>query len=125
MPGLRIHHPTERSVVLLVQHPGRGLRRSQPKTIPIHLDEEGNSIVSTGVWEDIQEATVNTPEHHFIVLNEVSDPPTIIAGLNHSQAPEMRTLEARPEGGVSDSNLQMVAQTFAPKGIRPRITRNT
>jgi hypothetical protein len=74
MPGLRIHHATEHSCLLLVRHPGGPGRRS--KNYHIKLDLDGNCIVSETVWKRLQEAGAN-----FIVLNEIKDPPVQVMGF--------------------------------------------
>ena len=81
MPGIRIHHPTLRSCVCIVPHPGDRRTNRRPKDYPITLDDDGNCIVSETVWRRLQEARKSQlSTHNFIVLNEVKDPPTIGIG---------------------------------------------
>lgn len=127
--GLRIHHLTERSVVLLVpipaKHPELG---GTPKDIHIHLDENGDSLISEGVWNELLRARESgLSDHEFVVLNEVYDPPTLMAGpgldngFNH---PVIKRVMKVIDGEVKDAKLQAVAQQFAPKGVKARITTN-
>ena len=118
MSGLRIHHPTVRDAVLVVTHPGDPSIDMKPKDLYVHLDSEGNSIVSAGVWERLQEAT-RMAAVPIMILNEVPDPPTLRIG--EVPAPERRTVRQYHDGQVADANLAAVAQQFAPHGIHPRI----
>lgn len=122
MPGLRVHHPTHRSCVLLVPHPGKGFARSSPKDVRIHLDENGDTIISEGVWQELLESKqAGLSDHEWVILNEVPDPPTLLTSAN-SPHPTVRTYTTGPDGTIVDADLQAVAQQFAPKGIKPRIT---
>lgn len=119
--GLRIHHPTERDVILLIPVPPKTSNGS-PKDVHIHLDEMGDSIVSAGVWEELlYSRTSGLSAHEFIVLNEVLDPPTIVAGPG-SGGVVKRTMIERQPGTIYDAELQAIAQQFAPKGIVINIT---
>lgn len=123
--GLRIHHPTERSVILLVpipaKHPELG---GTPKDIRIHLDENGDSIVSEGVWKELERSKLSgLSDNNFVILNEVPDPPTIVTGFRTTTAEMKRTMKETRDG-IRDSDLQAVAQKFAPKGVKVRITSN-
>lgn len=89
MPGIRIHHVSERNSTVIVDHPGeiRGLFRTKnkgrkPKQYLIKVDNDGNCIVSETVWDRLQEAGTTD----FIVLNTVEDPPTQTLNLNINQA---------------------------------------
>lgn len=121
--GLRIHHPIERDVILLIPLPAKTPEGS-PKDIHIHLDEEGDSIVSEGVWEELLEAKRSgLSAHEFIVLNEVLDPPTIIAGPRVPNQEKRTRVERRP-GTIYDAELQAIAQQFAPNGLKTYIATN-
>lgn len=127
MAGIRIHHTNLKDCTLVVRHPGGGrpsgapagaVRR--PKDYHIHLDANGDSIVSETVWLRLQEAQRGGSPHQFVVLNEVPDPPDLIVGDATAQR-KVRTFVQTPDG-VRDAELQSIAQTFAPRGITPRIT---
>lgn len=122
--GLRIHHPTERDVILLIPIPAkRPDLGGIPKDIRIHLDENGDSLISEGVWEELMLAKrVGLSAHEFVVLNEVSDPPTLLAGPGLSKLVPKRTLVEKKPGLNLDTDLQAVAQQFAPKGLKAQIT---
>lgn len=122
MAGIRIHHPSLRSCVLLIPHPGDANTGRNPKDYHIHLDEEGDSIVSTTVWMRLRQARDSgLSPHEFIVLNEVVNPPMIM--MDENTAPRKVVVYRQHSDGVSDTELLAVAQRFAPKGIAPRITR--
>lgn len=122
MPGLRIHHPTARSVILLVPHPGDPKTGRRPKDYHIHLDAHGDAIVSTTVWGRLVEAEASgLSPHGFIVLNEVADPPTLV--MSAAGRAELRPAHVQgSDGAVHDVAMQAVAQKFAPKGVKARIT---
>lgn len=124
--GLRIHHPTERNVVLLVPIPAkRPDLGGTAKDMRIHIDENGESIVSEGVWSELLRAKESgLSAHEFIVLNEVPDPPTIVAGPGLKNLEPMRTMKEQQPGTIYESELQAIAQQFAPKGLNARITTN-
>lgn len=116
MPGVRIHHPTERNCVLLVPHPGeiKGLIRTRnkgrkAKDYRITLDSDGNAIVSETVWNRLQEAGAN-----FLVLNEVTEPPALIVGL---QEGTVETLAVKKE-------INKAIQDIAPPGVTTYIARH-
>jgi len=125
--GLRIHHTTERNVVLLVPIPAKTPELGgTPKDIYIHLDENGDAIVSEGVWGELGRAfQCGLSDHQFVILNEVLDPPTLVVGQNESvskvKARMKRAMVQTPDG-ARDAQLQAVAQKFAPKGVKVRIT---
>lgn len=122
MSGVRIHHPMLRSCVLLVPHPGSDLR--SPKEYHIHLDADGNSIVSSTVWSRLMEArSLGLSPHEFVVMNEVPAPPTLLVSKKTGVAVS-RVYRQRPDG-ISTTGLMEIAQQFAPKGITPRITRGS
>lgn len=93
MSGIRIHHVSERNCRLLIHHPGeirQGLfkvinKGRKPKDYPINLDNGGNAIVSETVWMRLQEAGA---AKHFIVLNEVPNPPTLVMGMRDGEYEE-------------------------------------
>jgi len=122
--GLRIHHPNARSVVLLIPIPAKTPELGgTPKDIYIHLDENGDSIVSSGVWSELIRAKESgLSAHEFIVLNEVLDPPTIVAGPGMRKPVQKHTAKEQVPGAFYNTDLQAVAQQFAPKGITARIT---
>ena len=77
--AVRIHHPTVRSTTFWLHEEGgvtpEGVRRF-PKSRPLDLDADGNTIVVDGVWQRICEgAAAGRLINEFIVLNEVKDPP--------------------------------------------------
>lgn len=124
--GLRIHHPTARSVILLVPVPAKSPEwGGVPKDLHVHLDENGDSIVSEGVWNELLRARASgLSAHDFIVLNEVPDPPTIVAGPGMKKPEFKHTVKEQAPGSIYDSELQAIAQQFAPKGVKARITTN-
>jgi hypothetical protein len=89
--------------------------------IHIHLDEYGDSIVSEGVWAQLEEVkNLGLCDHGMFILNEVWDPPTLVIGQNHHD--ERRTLKYNEDKVLSDAELQAIAQSFAPQGTKARIT---
>lgn len=125
MSGLRIHHPVERNVILLIPIPAKTPEfGGTPKDIRIHLDENGDSIISEGVWGELQRAALSGLwTNDFVILNEVPDPPTIVAGLGDTKVNLKRAMKGT-RNGIHDANLQAIAQKFAPKGVKVRITTN-
>lgn len=117
MSGLRIHHPSLHSCILQVPHPGNSEGRS-PKDYVIHLDSEGYSIVSETVWMRLEEARISGHSiHQFMLVNVVGDPPTVqIGGLR-----TITKVFRQNSHHVSDTNLEGIAQQYAPSGIRARI----
>lgn len=73
MSGLRLHHPTKTSCVLIVPHPGGNGRL--PKDYRITLDANGDVIVSTVIWQRLEEARAAGWPHGLIVSNVVGEPP--------------------------------------------------
>lgn len=122
--GLRIHHPTARSVVFLVPVPAlRPDLGGIDTDIPIHLDENGDSIVSEGVWDELLRAkSSGYSDHEFVILNEIDNPPTIMMGPGLSGSQPMRTLREQQPGTMYESELQVIAQQFAPSGFKAQIT---
>lgn len=106
MSGIRIHHISERSCCLLIPHPGeiRRLGRKtvnkgrKPKDYPIHLDSEGNSIISETVWQRLQETNFRDS---FIVLNEVKEPPTLTIGFRDGSV-EQPVIKKQMEDAIRD-----------------------
>jgi hypothetical protein len=101
-------------------------RIANPKTgkgtheIPIHLDENGDSIVCEDIWNYLQEAHhAHFARNEFVILNEILDPPTLVLGSENKRVKHVKTMR---DNGVSEAHLLAVAQTFAPKGVKPRIT---
>lgn len=118
MAGVRIHHPELTNCTLLVPHPGGNGRRA--KDYHIHLDSNGDSIVSETIWQRLQEAKASgLSGHSFVVLNEVPDPPRLVVG--DPDAHKTRTFRQAGDG-VNEADLQSIAQSFAPKGVTPRIS---
>jgi hypothetical protein len=124
MAGVRIHHPTERDCTLLIPHPGDPRTGRRPKDYYIHVDADGDAIVSDTVWRRLVEARGSgLSPHGFIALNEVVDPPALMLSQDRP-GPQKRTLRQAPDGRIVDQQLHTIAQQFAPRGITPRITRN-
>jgi len=75
MPGLRIKHTDSRvrSCTLVIPAPRKPLH--------IHVDGEGGSEVSTGVWEDLELSRSQGVPHGFEIANVVEDPPELFIGL--------------------------------------------
>jgi len=115
MSGLRIHHPTLRDCELIISHPGNADGR-KPKDYQIHIDHEGDAIVSEVVWMRLQEAHGSgLSVHQFVLLNTVMHPPTQRIGINEQGVETERRRIYK--------QIQDVAQEFAPDGVVPRITR--
>lgn len=114
--GIRIHHPTLSSCTLLVPHPGKvenGKQVYRAKDIWVRLDENGDCLVSEGVWEQLLEAkTEGFSPHEFIIVNTVTDPPAQTVG---DVSPES---ERRMYRQVNEA-----LQEIAPPGIKPRVVR--
>lgn len=122
MAGFRIHHPTLRSCVVVIPHPGDPRTGRRPKDYQLTLDSEGDVIVSETVWRRLMEARGSgLSPHEFVLLNEVTDPPPLLM----AQVGTMdlrRSFKQLPDGSVVDDEIQRVAQKFAPRGVTPRIT---
>lgn len=117
--GLRIRHPSLHDCTLLVPHPGNAEGRS-PKDYRIHLDGNGETIVSERVWQRLVEARESgLSPHDLLILNVTHNPPTIIAG--DVPGTQVRTYRQAPSG-VTDQQLLSVAQSLAPPGVRASIT---
>jgi hypothetical protein len=112
MSGLRIHHTGGlRNCVLIVPHPGNASGR-KPKDYHVHIDNDGDAMVSETVWARLEEARGSgLSPHGFILLNTVLHPPTQIFGWGQTE-------EKKIYKQISD-----VAQGFAPNGVVPRITK--
>ncbi len=115
MSGLRIHHPTLRNCVLIVPHPGSYKRKA--KDYHIHIDNEGDALVSDVVWGRLMEAKKAGAGHQFILMNTVLRPPTQGIGVNTD------IFAIEQEEKRIYKQLQDVAREFAPNGVVPRITR--
>ncbi len=113
MPGFRIHHPTLRNSVLLVPVPPK-TRRGTAKNVQIVLADEGNTIVSEGVWSELQYALAAGHEHSFVILNEVPDPPALAVGFSSA-----------PDRGRSTYQLEQDAlREIAPAGVHTRVVES-
>ena len=77
MPGVRLHHVTQRHKTFRMEHYGRMIKHPdgslRPKVYDIPIDDGGNCIVSETVWMRIQEAGYG---HEFLIMNEVAQPPS-------------------------------------------------
>ena len=115
--GIRIHHPTLSSCMLLIPHPGRkdvnGNVLRRPKDYHIRLDANGDCIVSETVWDFLKEARdTGFTSHEFIIVNTVSDPPAQVVG-QAGPADEQRIYK----------QIQDAIEEIAPPGIKPRVAR--
>lgn len=123
MSGLRIHHPTERNVVLLVPIPAkRPDLGGIPKDVYVHLNDMGDALVSAGVWNELMISKESgLSAHEFVILNEVANPPTLVMGPDVKPMTTKRAMRETPDG-IYDAKLQAIAQQFAPHGIGVQIT---
>lgn len=122
MPGIRIHHPEARDVVLLIPHPGDPETGRAPKDYHIHVDADGYSIVSETVWRRLEEARGSgLSPHQFLVVNEVPDPPALV--ISQAEAAPLKRVMVQTPDGIKEARLQEAAQLFAPRGVTARITR--
>lgn len=121
MPGLRIHHPELRSCTLLVHHSGNKRTGRKEKDYHIHLNADGDAIVSERVWQRLQEARMQGSPHTFVLLNEVADPPTLNLG-GAGPAEFRQTFRQAPDGRIVDENVQTVAQQILRRGLPPRVS---
>jgi hypothetical protein len=88
MPGIKLHHETLRNCTVAVECQ-RGYRAPYNcplcnvthnyKTVHLNLDNEGDVIVSTGVWNTDLKDHPNLP---FIYADDVKKPPALIIGMN-------------------------------------------
>jgi hypothetical protein len=118
MSGLRIHHAGGlTNCVLIVPHPGNTQGR-KPKDYHVHIDNEGDAMVSETVWKRLEECRASgLSDHKFILMNTVLRPPTIGIGVNTDNG-QVDQERKRVYKQIND-----VAQQFAPNGVVPRITR--
>ena len=99
MPGVRVHHPTQRNVRYTVVEPNIPYpvpyQCTPPefggcgsvhlfKTHHLNLDDTGSVILSTGMIERIKDRLVLDG---FTIGNEVKKPPRIGIGLSHQKGP--------------------------------------
>lgn len=115
MPGVRIHHPSARSCVVVVPHPGDPASGRRPKDYRLRIDADGDTIVSETVWRRLEEARGSgASPHEFFVLNEVAAPPktrlTVGGSARVDDVPTMRQ--------VGDALAEI-----APPGTRVRVER--
>lgn len=91
MPGIRLHHAELRNCTVAVECVrGYAQPYSCPlcnvthryKTVHLNLDNEGDVIVSTGVWEDLRDV----PGLPFTYDADVASPPALIIGMNGQSA---------------------------------------
>jgi hypothetical protein len=82
MAGIRIQHIARKDCVLVVPHPGDPRTGRRPKDYFVTLDADGCAIVSETVWKRLQEsvAAFPHPNNHWVVINEVLAPPTLLVG---------------------------------------------
>jgi hypothetical protein len=73
--GIRIYHPTARSSVLHVPHPGDRSSGRRPKVYKIELDPNGEAIISATIWQRLEEARGFGWPHDLIIANIVGHPP--------------------------------------------------
>lgn len=78
MAGIRIHHPTLTNCTLLLPHPGDPASGRKAKDYHLRLDANGDTIVSTTVWERIQEAKRAGFDPGFVMVNTVEKPPDLV-----------------------------------------------
>ena len=79
MSGLRIYHPEVRSAVVVIPVPPKGAQGTA-KEVQIVVDDTGHSLVSEGVWAEIDLALQAGNNAGFIIINEVPDPPALLVG---------------------------------------------
>ena len=100
MAGLRVHHSTLRNGVLQIPVLAKTKRGTQ-KQVQLHLDSEGNALISQGVWDElVAAAQVFDGNIGLLVLNEVPDPPAQIIG---------GTAELRETWTLTPNGVQQVA----------------
>lgn len=73
--GIRILHPTARACILRIPHPGDPATGRRPKPYRIELDSNGEAIISTTIWQRLEEARAAGWPHGLIVANVVASPP--------------------------------------------------
>lgn len=127
MNGLRIAHPTERSVTLIIPHPGDPRTGRKPKDYHVTLDSDGFCIVSHVVWHRLQEAHAAGFRHGLVFANEVPNPPTQGVGLpgrpqHDPRLGALKRVGELPRDGVRSALEQMQRNGQIPKG-RPRLLR--
>lgn len=106
MPGIRIRHtdPIVRGCILVVEG-GR-------KPFHIHVDGTGHSVVSTGVWADLELARSQGVEHGFTWEHEVKHPPNLLVGLGTD-----------PEYKPTKQLIERAMRDIAPRGTTVTIQR--
>lgn len=112
--GIRIHHPNPEvwGQTVIVPHPGDPLTGRKPKDYHLRLDADGNCIVSTKVWQRLEEARAcGLSPHKFTIVNVVGEPPTQRVGGQ----PDYQRRMFRQE--------QNALREIAPNGVKPRVVR--
>lgn len=104
MSGIRLHHDTLRNCTVAVECK-RGYRQPYQcplcnvihthKTVHLTLDNEGDVVVSTGVWnKDLK----NHPNLHLAYANDVASPPALVIGGPDTDRAAMEILAHPYEG---------------------------
>lgn len=120
--GFRIHYNDQKhwGGIVLVMHPGiPGVRA--PKEYVFRLDVNGDIIVSTTIWQRLQEIQASGLDHGFTFMNIVKNPPTINVSANDRSDQEKRIFR-RTHTGISETEAAAL-QNIIPKGFKARGSR--
>ena len=107
MPGIRLHHETERNCVIAVEAVRPYAKWAQArelcplcgiphafKTVHLTLDNNGDVIVSKEVWAELKDL----PGLPFTPENQVKKPPKLIIGMNGGPSERPKILAHQFEG---------------------------
>lgn len=116
--GFRIHYTDETywGSIVLITHPGDMATGRVPKDYVFRLDANGDIIVSSKIWERLEEMKKAGINHGFVFSNVVGEPPT--QRTSEFNDHEKRIFKKSPDG-LYETEVQALRE-IVPKGMRPK-----
>ncbi len=117
--GYRIHYtdPSLWGSIVLVNHPGNPATGRAPKDYVFRLDANGDIIVSSTIWQRLQEIAATGLDHGFVFSNVVGNPPTQNPMSNGSDL-EKRVFKKTHDGLTETEHKAL--RNLVPKGFHPK-----
>ena len=116
--GYRIHYinPAMWGQIVLIPHPGNPSTGRKPKNYVLRLDASGDVIVSTTVWQRLEEVKAAGLDHGFVFTNTVSKPPTQRAGTGNADF--TKRVFQQTTDGLSETEHAALKNVILPKGFK-------
>ncbi len=116
--GYRIHQTDQTlwGTIVLVNHPGDPATKRAPKDYVFRLDGNGDIIVSSTIWQRLEEIKAAGLEHGFVFSNVVGNPPTQRTADIDDRG---RRVVKKGHDGLTDQELKAL-QSVVPKGCHAK-----